>query len=345
MQPLSPGDIPLKHATQLPHYSQLKQQQYRRDRRSLVLLLAFLALTLVVSLCAGERWIWPTAWLDEAQQLFVWQLRLPRTLAVMLVGASLAMSGTVMQAVFDNPLAEPGLLGVANGAGVALVLTVLLGQGLLPVWTLSLSAIAGALLITFLLLHFARRHISNTRLLLIGIALGIICSAVMTWAVYFSTSLDLRQLMYWMMGGFSGIDWRHGWLMLALLPLLLWLSRQGTVLNGLTLGEIQARQLGIPVYRWRTILVLVMGVQVGLSVALAGIIAFIGLVIPHMLRLCGLTDQRYLLSGCALAGGGVLLLADTVARVALSAAELPIGVVTATLGSPWFIWLLLRNRL
>ncbi|MEQ9879606.1 vitamin B12 ABC transporter permease BtuC [Pectobacterium aroidearum] len=344
MQPLSPGDIPLKHATQLPHYSQLKQQQYRRDRRSLVLLLAFLALTLVVSLCAGERWIWPTAWLDDAQQLFVWQLRLPRTLAVMLVGASLAMSGTVMQAVFDNPLAEPGLLGVANGAGVALVLTVLLGQGLLPVWTLSLSAIAGALLITFLLLHFARRHISNTRLLLIGIALGIICSAVMTWAVYFSTSLDLRQLMYWMMGGFSGIDWRHGWLMLALLPLLLWLSRQGTVLNGLTLGEIQARQLGIPVYRWRTILVLVMGVQVGLSVALAGIIAFIGLVIPHMLRLCGLTDQRYLLSGCALAGSAVLLLADTVARVALSAAELPIGVVTATLGSPWFIWLLLRNR-
>lgn len=345
MQPLSPGDIPLKHATQLPHYSQLKQQQCRRDRRSLILLLAFLALTLVVSLCAGERWIWPTAWLDDAQQLFVWQLRLPRTLAVMLVGASLAMSGTVMQAVFDNPLAEPGLLGVANGAGVALVLAVLLGQGLLPVWMLSLSAIAGALLITFLLLHFARRHISNTRLLLIGIALGIICSAVMTWAVYFSTSLDLRQLMYWMMGGFSGIDWRHGWLMLPLLPLLLWLSRQGAVLNGLTLGEIQARQLGIPVYRWRTILVLVMGVQVGLSVALAGIIAFIGLVIPHMLRLCGLTDQRYLLTGCALAGGGVLLLADTVARVALSSAELPIGVVTATLGSPWFIWLLLRNRL
>ncbi|MBN3189690.1 vitamin B12 ABC transporter permease BtuC [Pectobacterium brasiliense] len=345
MQPLSPGDIPLKHATQLPHYSQLKQQQCRRDRRSLILLLAFLALTLAVSLCAGERWIWPTAWLDDAQQLFVWQLRLPRTLAVMLVGASLAMSGTVMQAVFDNPLAEPGLLGVANGAGVALVLTVLLGQGLLPVWMLSLSAIAGALLITFLLLHFARRHISNTRLLLIGIALGIICSAVMTWAVYFSTSLDLRQLMYWMMGGFSGIDWRHGWLMLTLLPLLLWLSRQGAVLNGLTLGEIQARQLGIPVYRWRTILVLVMGVQVGLSVALAGIIAFIGLVIPHMLRLCGLTDQRYLLTGCALAGGGVLLLADTVARVALSSAELPIGVVTATLGSPWFIWLLLRNRL
>ncbi|KHT22889.1 vtamin B12-transporter permease [Pectobacterium carotovorum subsp. carotovorum] len=340
-----PGDIPLKHAMPLPHYSQLKQQQCRRDRRSLALLLAFLALTLIVSLCAGDRWIWPTAWLDEAQQLFVWQLRLPRTLAVMLVGASLAMSGTVMQAVFDNPLAEPGLLGVANGAGVALVLTVLLGQGLLPVWMLSLSAIAGALLITFLLLHFARRHISNTRLLLIGIALGIICSAVMTWAVYFSTSLDLRQLMYWMMGGFSGIDWRHGWLMLALLPLLLWLSRQGAVLNGLTLGEIQARQLGIPVYRWRTILVLVMGVQVGLSVALAGIIAFIGLVIPHMLRLCGLTDQRYLLTGCALAGGGVLLLADTVARVALSSAELPIGVVTATLGSPWFIWLLLRNRL
>ncbi|WP_409307386.1 vitamin B12 ABC transporter permease BtuC [Pectobacterium sp. B1J-3] len=328
-----------------PGYTQLTRQQHIRDRWRLVVLLCLTFVILIISLCAGDRWIWPTSWLDDTQQIFVWHLRLPRTLAVMLVGASLAMAGAVMQAIFDNPLAEPGLLGVANGAGVALVLTVLLGQGQLPVWTLSFSAIAGALFITFLLLRFARAHVSNARLLLIGVALGIICSAVMTWAVYFSTSLDLRQLMYWMMGGFSGIDWRHGWLVAALLPFILWLSRQGSVLNGLTLGEIQARQLGVSVYRWRNVLVLIVGILVGLSVALAGVIGFVGLIIPHMLRLYGLTDQRYLLTGCALAGGAILMLADTVARIVLSSAELPIGVVTATLGSPWFIWLLLRNRL
>ncbi|MCG8710104.1 vitamin B12 ABC transporter permease BtuC [Brenneria sp. 4F2] len=333
MQTLSPG------------YTQLKRRQQIRDRRRLTLLLFLALFTLTIGLCAGDRWIWPFSWLDESQRIFIWQLRFPRTLAVMLVGASLAMSGAVMQSIFDNPLAEPGLLGVANGAGVALVLTVLIGQGALPVWVLSLSAIVGALLITFLLLRFARKQVSNARLLLIGVSLGIICSAVMTWAVYFSTSLDLRQLMYWMMGGFSGIDWRHGWLMLALLPFILWLSGQGKVLNRLALGEIQARQLGVSVYYWRNLLVLVVGVLVGVSVALAGVIGFVGLIIPHMLRLCGLTDQRYLLTGCALAGGSILMLADTLARVALASSELPIGVVTATLGAPWFIWLLLRNRI
>ncbi|AUH00451.1 vitamin B12 ABC transporter permease BtuC [Pectobacteriaceae bacterium CE70] len=325
-------------------YTQLKQQQQIRARWQIAGLLLFMLVVLMVSLCAGDRWIWPSHWLDDGQSLFVWQLRLPRTLAVMLVGASLAMSGTVMQAIFDNPLAEPGLLGVSNGAGVALVLAVLLGQGQLPVWILSLCAIAGALLVTFLLLNFARKRVSNARLLLIGVALGIICSAIMTWAVYFSTSLDLRQLMYWMMGGFSGIDWRYGWLMLVLVPPIIWLARRGMVLNQLALGEIQARQLGVSVYRWRNVMVLVIGALVGLSVALAGVIGFIGLVIPHILRLCGLTDQRYLLTGCALAGGSVLMLSDTVARVVLISAELPVGVVTATLGAPWFIWLLLRNK-
>ncbi|QTF08778.1 vitamin B12 ABC transporter permease BtuC [Brenneria izadpanahii] len=333
MQPLNLG------------YTELKRQQRVHDRQRLILLFFLTLFMLTIALCAGDRWIWPPDWLDDSQRIFVWQLRFPRTLAVLLVGASLAMSGAVMQSIFDNPLAEPGLLGVANGAGVALVLSVLLGQGMLPIWVLSLSAIAGALLITFLLLHFARRHVSNARLLLIGVSLGIICSAVMTWAVYFSTSLDLRQLMYWMMGGFSGIDWRHGWLMLALTPFILWLSGQGKVLNWLALGETQARQLGVSVYYWRNMLVLVIGALVGLSVALAGVIGFVGLIIPHMLRLCGLTDQRYSLTGCALAGGSILMLADTVARVALSSAELPIGVVTATLGAPCFIWLLLRNRI
>jgi vitamin B12 transport system permease protein len=283
--------------------------------------------------------------LSEPAQLFVWQLRLPRALAVMLVGASLAVAGAAMQALFENPLAEPGLLGVSNGAGVALVLTVLFGNGLLPVALMSMNAIAGALVMTFLLLIFARRRrLSNARLLLVGVALGIVCSAIMTWAVYFSSSLDLRQLMYWMMGGFGGVDWRQKWLLLALLPALLWLCAQGKVLNLMALGEMQARQLGLSLHVWRNLLVLAIGWLVGTSVALAGVIGFIGLVIPHILRLSGLTNQRYLLPGCALAGAGVLLVADVVARIALFSAELPIGVVTATLGAPLFIWLLARTK-
>ncbi|HAH2527207.1 TPA: vitamin B12 ABC transporter permease BtuC [Escherichia coli] len=320
----------------------LARQQQRQNIRWLLCLSVLMLLALLLSLCAGEQWISPGDWFSPRGELFVWQIRLPRTLAVLLVGAALAISGAVMQALFENPQAEPGLLGVSNGAGVGLIAAVLLGQGQLPNWVLGLCAIAGALIITVILLRFARRHLSTSRLLLAGVALGIICSALMTWAIYFSTSVDLRQLMYWMMGGFGGVDWRQSWLMLALIPVLLWICCQSRPMNMLALGEISARQLGLPLWFWRNVLVAATGWMVGVSVALAGAIGFIGLVIPHILRLCGLTDHRVLLPGCALAGASALLLADIVARLALAAAELPIGVVTATLGAPVFIWLLLK---
>ncbi|EOM1452876.1 vitamin B12 ABC transporter permease BtuC [Escherichia coli] len=320
----------------------LARQQQRQNIRWLLCLSVLMLLALLLSLCAGEQWISPGDWFSPRGELFVWQIRLPRTLAVLLVGAALAISGAVMQALFENPLAEPGLLGVSNGAGVGLIAAVLLGQRQLPNWALGLCAIAGALIITLILLRFARRHLSTSRLLLAGVALGIICSALMTWAIYFSTSVDLRQLMYWMMGGFGGVDWRQSWLMLALIPMLLWICCQSRPMNMLALGEISARQLGLPLWFWRNVLVAATGWMVGVSVALAGAIGFIGLVIPHILRLCGLTDHRALLPGCALAGASALLLADIVARLALAAAELPIGVVTATLGAPVFIWLLLK---
>ncbi|HCN6918190.1 TPA: vitamin B12 ABC transporter permease BtuC, partial [Escherichia coli] len=305
----------------------LARQQQRQNIRWLLCLSVLMLLALLLSLCAGEQWISPGDWSTPRGELFVWQIRLPRTLAVLLVGAALAISGAVMQALFENPLAEPGLLGVSNGAGVGLIAAVLLGQGQLPNWALGLCAIAGALIITLILLRFARRHLSTSRLLLAGVALGIICSALMTWAIYFSTSVDLRQLMYWMMGGFGGVDWRQSWLMLALIPVLLWICCQSRPMNMLALGEISARQLGLPLWFWRNVLVAATGWMVGVSVALAGAIGFIGLVIPHILRLCGLTDHRVLLPGCALAGASALLLADIVARLALAAAELPIGVV------------------
>ncbi|HDY6761773.1 TPA: iron chelate uptake ABC transporter family permease subunit [Klebsiella pneumoniae] len=240
----------------------LAHLQQRRSRRWLFGLTLLLLVTLLISLCAGEQWIPPGEWLSAKGQLFIWQIRLPRTLAVLLA----------------------------------------------------------------------------------GVALGIICSALMTWAVYFSTSFDLRQLMYWMMGGFGGVDWQQLWLMIALLPVLCWVCLQSQPLNLLALGEVSARQLGLPLWLWRKLLVVATGWMVGVSVALAGAIGFIGLVIPHILRLCGLSDHRVLLPACMLAGASALLGADIIARLALSAAELPIGVVTATLGAPVFIWLLLRSR-
>ncbi|MGE6980268.1 vitamin B12 ABC transporter permease BtuC [Kluyvera intermedia] len=318
-------------------------QQQRRNRCWLTGLTLVLLVMLVIGLCAGDQWISPAQWFTPKGQLFIWQIRLPRTLAVLLVGAALALSGAVMQALFENPLAEPGLLGVSNGAGVGLIAVIMLGQGTLPGWVPGLAAIAGALLITGILMRFARRHLSTSRLLLAGVALGIICSALMTWAVYFSTSFDLRQLMYWMMGGFGGVDWQQLWLMIALLPVILWVCLQSQPLNLLALGDTSARQLGVPIGLWRKLLVMATGWLVGVSVALAGAIGFVGLVVPHMLRLCGLTDHRVLLPASALAGASVLLFADIVARLALSAAELPIGVVTATLGAPVFIWLLLKS--
>ncbi|HBU9904944.1 TPA: vitamin B12 ABC transporter permease BtuC, partial [Klebsiella pneumoniae] len=245
----------------------LAHLQQRRSRRWLFGLTLLLLVTLLISLCAGEQWIPPGEWLSAKGQLFIWQIRLPRTLAVLLVGAALALSGAIMQALFENPLAEPGLLGISNGAGVGLIAAVLLGKGVLPGWALGLCAIFGALLITFILLRFARRHLSTSRLLLAGVALGIICSALMTWAVYFSTSFDLRQLMYWMMGGFGGVDWQQLWLMIALLPVLCWVCLQSQPLNLLALGEVSARQLGLPLWLWRKLLVVATGWMVGVSVA------------------------------------------------------------------------------
>lgn len=145
---------------------QLAYQADRRSQRWLMLLSATLLLLFVLSLCAGDSWISPTQWFSSKGELFVWQLRLPRTLAVLLVGAALAVCGVVMQALFNNPLAEPGLLGVSNGAGIGLVLGVMLGNGSL--WSLALAAMAGALLITLILLHFAHRQLSASRLLLTG---------------------------------------------------------------------------------------------------------------------------------------------------------------------------------
>lgn len=324
---------------------ELKKKQSIGDRKKLFLMASILSLLFVFSLSLGEISLFPHQWLTDDAKLFIWQIRLPRILAVMMVGASLAIAGAIMQALFQNPLAEPGLLGVSSGAGVCIVLLIVLHVGSNP-WLISSVAVLGALGITILLMCFAQiKKLSNAQLLLIGVALGVMASAVMTWLVYFSSALDLRQLMYWLMGSFGGIDWRHQVLFWALIPIIAILILHADILNYLSLGSFRAKQLGVSVNRWRNGFILAVGLLIGLSVAIAGAISFIGLVVPHLLRLSGITHYKTLLPACALTGSGLLLLADLLSRLMLNGAEVPIGVITATLGAPLFIWLLVTKEM
>ena len=267
-------------------------------------------------------------------------------MAALAIGASLAASGAVLQVLLGNPLAEPGVLGISGGASLALVI-LLFALPYVPGPMLTmLAAMLGALVFTMILVSLSwRRRVSTARLLLIGVALGILSGAVVTWAFYFSSDLNLRQLMYWLMGSVGGVSWTQLSLLLIVIPVLSWLCTQGRKLDLLMLGEGQAKQLGLDVaaFRWR--LILIVSLLVGASVALGGVIGFIGLVIPHLLRLALGTENRFLLPLSAMCGALLLAVADTLSRVILPSAELPVGVVITSLGAPVFIWMLLRSQI
>ena len=187
-------------------------------------------------------------------------------------------------------------------------------------------------------------RLTTARLLLVGVALGILSGAVVTWAFYFSDDLGLRQLMYWLMGSVAGVSWYQHLLSLVAVPVVIWLVLQGGGLDKLMLGEGHAKQLGIDIHRVRWRLILAIALLVGASVALGGVIGFVGLVVPHLLRLTLGSENRLLLPLSALCGALLLVSADLIARLALGSGELPLGVVTTTLGAPIFIWMLVRNH-
>ncbi|PSW21502.1 vitamin B12 ABC transporter permease BtuC [Photobacterium sanctipauli] len=299
-----------------------------------------------LSLSVGEIFILP--WMpdgDLEQQLLV-QLRMPRLFAALAIGASLAVSGAVLQVLLGNPLAEPGVLGISGGASLALVILMFVLPFVPSPMLTMFAAMLGALCFTLVLVGLSRRkRVSTARLLLIGVALGILSGAVVTWAFYFSDDLSLRMLMYWLMGSVAGVNWSQLSLLLIVFPILAWLCLQGRKLDLLMLGENQAKQLGLDVsaFRWR--LILIVSLLVGASVALGGVIGFIGLVIPHLLRLGLGTENRYLLPLSAITGALLLAAADTLSRVLLPSAELPVGVVITSIGAPVFIWMLLRSHI
>lgn len=289
----------------------------------------------------------------QQAELILGQIRLPRSLLGLAVGAVLALSGVAMQGLFRNPLADPGLVGVSGGAALGAAIAIVGGSylgGLPPVlepYLLSLCAFGGGLAVTALVYRFGRRdgqtHVAT--MLLAGVALTAMAGAGVGLFTYLADDATLRSLTFWNLGSLNGASYSRLWpLLLVTLGVAAWLPRRAAALNALLLGESEARHLGFDVERIKLELVLCTALGVGAAVAAAGLIGFIGLVVPHLMRLLVGPDHRVLLPASLLAGASLLLLADLVARLLLAPAELPIGIVTALLGAPFFLYLLLRGR-
>ncbi len=289
----------------------------------------------------------------ERAELIVGQIRLPRTLLGLAVGAVLALTGVSMQGLFRNPLADPGLVGVSSGAALGAAFAIVLGatRGDVPEafapYLLSASAFAGGLLVTSLVFRLGRRdgQTSVASMLLAGVALTALSGAVIGLLTYLADDATLRSLTFWNLGSLNGASYARLWpLLLVAGAVALWLPRRARALNALLLGESEARHLGFDVERLKRELVLCTALGVGAAVAAAGMIGFVGLVVPHLVRLLVGPDHRILLPASLLAGGSLLLFSDLLARLLLAPAELPIGIVTAMLGAPFFLYLLMRGR-
>ncbi|WP_136636052.1 FecCD family ABC transporter permease [Pseudooceanicola onchidii] len=284
----------------------------------------------------------------------IWDIRMPRVLTAVLVGAALAVSGAVMQGLFRNPLADPGLVGVSAGAGFGAVAAIVLG-GFLPVAVLSVvgaylvpfAAFLGGWASTLILYAIATRggRTSVATMLLAGIALGALTGALTGFIVYRATDDQLRDLTFWGMGSVAGATWMK---LLTAGPVialgLIAAPVLARALDALALGESVAAHLGIDTQLMKRLAILSVALSVGASVAITGGIGFVGIVVPHVLRLLQGPEHRNLLPNCAILGAIILLAADMISRTVVAPAELPIGIVTATMGGPFFLWILLKNR-
>lgn len=292
--------------------------------------------------------------LSRMEEVILFNVRLPRLLMGALVGAALAVSGVVMQGLFRNPLADPGLVGVSAGASLGAILAIVLGaffpaavRQLVGAHLLPLSAFVGAWLVTLVLYRVSTRHgrTSVATMLLAGIALSAMTGAAGGILVYMADDAQLRDLTFWGMGSLSGASWAKLALAAPLILICVAVAaRLGHGLNGLALGEAAAAHIGINVQRMKNTAVFLAAAATGAAVAISGGIGFIGIVVPHLLRLASGPDHRPLAINAALLGASLLIIADMIARVIIAPAELPIGIITAVLGSPVFLWILLRQR-
>ncbi|MGE0542891.1 MAG: FecCD family ABC transporter permease [Dehalococcoidia bacterium] len=281
------------------------------------------------------------------QDAVLWNIRLPRILLAALVGGALALAGAVLQGVFRNPLADPSLIGVSSGAAVGAVAAIVAGFTLFGLASLPVAAFTGGMLAMLAVYAFARQdgRTEVVTLILTGIAINAIAGAATGIFFFLADDTQLRTIVFWTLGSLGGATWRSVW---AVLPFIgagmLVLPFWGRQLNLLVLGEREARHLGVNTESMRFLLVALAALIAGASVAVAGVIGFVGLVVPHIIRLIAGPDHRLLLPASTLAGAVLLLLADLAARTLVLPRELPLGVVTALAGGPFFLWLLHRTR-
>jgi iron complex transport system permease protein len=327
-----------------------------KGRGALPLLALLLAAAFLASLAFGELRLSPLQVLDALfgrgdglARTVVWDFRLPRTLVGLAAGAALAASGTVMQAFFRNPLADPGLLGVSSGGALGAVAVLALGHSLglaaASLWTLPVASTLGAFAATGAVMMLAERGASTERLLLSGVALNALLGAGTSFlltvtAGHFEVN---AQILFWLMGGLENRSWEHVWMGVPVIALgCALLLPLGRGLNLLSLGEQSAQSLGVEVHRLRRKLIVLATVLTALATATGGIIGFVGLVVPHVLRLAWGPDHRRLLPAAMLGGGAFLLACDLGTRI--FPIGLRLGVVTAVVGGPFFLWLLRRPR-
>lgn len=292
--------------------------------------------------------------LSLRDHVVLFDIRMPRTLLGALIGAALGVSGAMMQGLFRNPLADPGLIGVSAGSSLAAVAAIVLA-GYLPAaiaslvgtYLLPLSAFAGGLVTTLILYKVSTRggETSIATMLLAGIALGALTGAVTGLLIFKSDDSQLRDFTFWSMGSLGAATWQRVWsilpFILALLVAMPFLSRG---LNALLLGEAEAFHMGYDTQKLKRILIVVVAAATGAAVSAAGAIGFVGIVVPHLLRLLIGPDHRLLLPGCALLGASLLVAADMVSRSIVAPAELPIGIIMAVIGAPVFLSILLGRR-
>ncbi|MGW8434290.1 FecCD family ABC transporter permease [Nocardiopsis sp. NPDC055879] len=284
---------------------------------------------------------------DQIAETVLWDVRLPRVVLAVMVGAALGSAGAMMQGIFGNPLAEPGVIGVSSGAAVGAIVVIFTGLTVLGHWTIIASAFVFGLLTTLFVYVFARSggRTEVVTLLLTGIAVNAIAGAAIGLMTNFSQDAEIQTITFWQLGSVSTATWSK---VAAIAPcLLLGLSVipfYARKLDLLSLGEGPARHLGVDVERMRLVIITAMALLTSAAVAFAGIVAFVGLVVPHIIRMVTGPGHRVLLPASALGGGLLLLAADLLARTAAAPAEIPLGVVTAALGGPFFFYLLHRTR-
>jgi iron complex transport system permease protein len=329
----------------------------------LLLNLLLLLAALVLSVAVGSVFIAPSTMFGilftrlrglpepEALQSYatiLFSLRLPRTLLVALAGAGLAGSGAAYQGLFRNPLSDPYLIGVASGAGLGAIIAMSAGGSatFLGLFAVPVAAFAGALLTVTLVYQLARvgRTLPTTNLILAGVAVSAFATAITSFLMLLSTG-EVRRALVWLLGGSSMSGWQPVAAVLPYITLgLVLLMTTGHALNVFQFGEEQAQQLGLPVGRVRLLVVTAASLTTAAAVSFAGIIGFIGLIVPHLVRFLWGTDYRRILPLSTLGGATLLLLADVLARVVMAPQELPVGIITALAGAPFFLWVLRRAR-